>query len=267
MPLLVLMFLFLLSKGMPVSKALSVVTQIAVWMVAGIFVVVAFLVGIQLAGRSPLARGPRGAVIRRCSALVSEKLPPLLRLGSTGFSWELLQALEWRSFEKLVAGYFRAIGLEAERVRAGADGGVDLVVRKPGVEAPFAYVQCKAWHAYLVGVKPVRELFGVMAADGVAKGYLVCTGAFTPEATAFAQGKPLKLVTGAEFLEKLTALDAGTREALFEEITAGDYTTPTCPSCDEKMVRREGKDGASFWGCRNFPKCWRNFPIPKGRIS
>jgi restriction system protein len=102
-----------------------------------------------------------------------------------------------------------------------------------------------------------------MAAESVSKGYFVCTGTFTPEATAFAQGKPLKLVTGQELLEKLTELPAEQSHALLAEITAEDHTTPTCPSCDEKMVTRKGKDGTPFWGCRNFPKCWKNFPIRK----
>ncbi len=111
---------------------------------------------------------------------------------TSGFNWDVLRALEWRVFEQLVQGYFRTLGFEAERKRVGADGGVDLVLRKTGETEPFAYVQCKAWNTYLVGVKPVRELFGVMAADGVRKGYFVCTGAYTPEAVAFAEGKPLK---------------------------------------------------------------------------
>lgn len=180
---------------------------------------------------------------------------------TTGFNWDVLRALEWRVFEQLVQGYFRTLGFVAERKRVGADGGVDLVLRKTGEAEPFAYVQCKAWNTYLVGVKPVRELFGVMAADGVRKGYFVCTGAYTPEAVAFAEGKPLKLVTGEELLEKLNGLDSELRTRLLGEVLSGDYTTPTCPRCDTKMVRREGKDGGAFWGCTSFPKCWQRFPI------
>jgi restriction system protein len=190
---------------------------------------------------------------------VSEVLPQ--PAATSGFNWDVLRSLEWRAFEQLVQGYFRTLGFEAERKRVGPDGGVDLVLRKAGESEPFAYVQCKAWNTYLVGVKPVRELFGVMAADGVRKGYLVCTGAYTPEALAFAEGKPLKLVTGAELLEKLNALAPDTRDRLTGEVLSGDYTTPTCPRCDTKMVRREGKDGGAFWGCTSFPKCWQRFPI------
>jgi hypothetical protein len=33
------------------------------------------------------------------------------------------------------------------------------------------------------------------------------------------------------------------------------------------MVGRKGKDGAPSWGCRNFPKCWKNFPMAKEPVA
>jgi restriction system protein len=213
---------------------------------------------VQAAIAAPASRAHSKAnfqPLRRVSRLLARPS------STTEFNWDVLRALEWRVFEQLVQRYFRTLGFEAERKRVGADGGVDLVLRKAGETEPFAYVQCKAWNTYLVGVKPVRELFGVMAADGVRKGYFVCTGAYTPEAIAFAEGKPLKLVTGEELLEKLNGLDSELRTCLLGEVLSGDYTTPTCPRCDTKMVRREGKDGGVFWGCTSFPKCWQRFPI------
>jgi len=40
--------------------------------------------------------------------------------------------------------------------------------------------------------------------------------------------------------------------------SAGDYVTPTCPSCGIKMIRRSGRRG-EFWGCRKYPRCRRIF--------
>ena len=54
--------------------------------------------------------------------------------------------------------YFQRTGFEAERSRIGADGGVDILLSKPGEVQPYAYVQCKAWRKYNVGIKAVREL-------------------------------------------------------------------------------------------------------------
>jgi hypothetical protein len=171
------------------------------------------------------------------------------------FTRELLDSLEWRRFEQLVTWYFQRTGFRAERSRIGADGGVDILLFRQNEERPFAYVQCKAWHTYDVGVKPVRELFGVMAAEKISTGYFVTTGCFTSEALEFAQGKPLKLVTGDYLLERLNSLAEAARSELLHDATYGDYATPTCPRCDVKMVLRHGPTG-DFWGCPNFRLRW-----------
>jgi restriction system protein len=41
------------------------------------------------------------------------------------------------------------------------------------------FVQCKHWKARSVGVKVVRELYGVMAAKNVKQGIVVTYGEFT----------------------------------------------------------------------------------------
>jgi hypothetical protein len=176
---------------------------------------------------------------------------------------ELLNQLEWRRFEMLVTSYFNNTGTRAKRSRVGADGGVDIYLYRDGEGHPFSCIQCKAWHVYKVGVKPVRELFGVMAADEIKEGYFATTGEFTPEAIRFVAGKALRLMTGETIVEMVNALPADRCQALLREITEGDYTTPTCPRCDVKMVRRSGENG-EFWGCPNFknrPSCRQTFKI------
>lgn len=173
---------------------------------------------------------------------------------STVFTIDFLKKLEWRSFEKLTEALFRTMNLRAERLRAGADGGVDLVLRHPQNGTIEGLVQCKAWNTYNVGVKPIRELFGVMHAEGAPQGYFVCTGQYTREAMEWAQYKPLTLINGEHLLEQLNSLPEGTRHSLIAEILSSDYTTPTCPSCDKKLLRRTSKHG-DFWGCSSFPRC------------
>jgi ribosomal protein L37AE/L43A len=178
------------------------------------------------------------------------------------FTQALISNLDWRSFEILVTLYFQKTGYTARRRRVGPDGGVDIEVSQPGTKKPHAYVQCKAWHVFKVGIKPVRELFGVMAAEKVPLGFLITTGEFSAEALAFAQGNSLKLVTGRDLIKDLNALSEPDRIAILREITANDYTTPTCPRCDMKMVERQGPRGA-FWGCRHYPRCRQTFAMRK----
>lgn len=174
-------------------------------------------------------------------------------------SSELLHALEWKRFEEVVAKLFEMNGVNSELTRIGADGGVDINLYQKGSSKPVAIVQCKAWNKYTIGVKPVRELFGVMAAAGVSRGYFITSGEFTSEALSFAEGKKLKLMTGRDLLEQMDKLSTEQKQDLYDLATYGDYTTPSCPSCGRKLVRRvKGKGrnlGEAFWGCPKYPRC------------
>src|SRR5690606_4794 len=107
----------------------------------------------------------------------------------------------WQEFEMLVGEGFKRRGYGVrENGGGGADGGVDLVLTKGGERF---LVQCKQWKAFKVGVTTVRELYGVMAADGAAGGSVVTSGQFTKEASAFAAGRNIELVDGGLLLRLL----------------------------------------------------------------
>ncbi|WP_427312178.1 restriction endonuclease [Cupriavidus sp. H39] len=187
---------------------------------------------------------------------------------------DALRQMTWQDFERLVGEVFRMRGYAvAETGGSGADGGIDLRLRK-GNE--LALVQCKQWRAYKVPVMVVRELYGVMAAQGAAQGYVVTSGRFTADARAFASGRNIELIDG----EALIALAKRVRAATPVDLTARPSApastpgsapqqpgreakppgiAPECPRCGAAMIQRIAKQGAnagnSFWGCSTFPKC------------
>jgi restriction system protein len=178
------------------------------------------------------------------------------RLDLKSWSLDLLRALEWKRFELVCAAYFEAIGMRTKVAREGADGGVDIQLYKENDARPSAIAQCKAWKVYDVDVKPVRELYGVMARQGVTQGIFLTTGRFTREARSFPKGNELLLWDGEQLLAKIRDLPPETRAELLRIATEGDFTTPTCASCGIKLVKRSPRDGGeSFWGCRNYPRC------------
>ena len=139
-------------------------------------------------------------------------LPAILLLGAVGSVWRrskrrqlianvtqspsanALDGMTWQEFEILIGEAFRQQGFAVtETGGGGADGGVDLVLAKNGEKF---LVQCKQWKAFKVGVSVVRELYGVMAAKGVAGGYVVTSGQFTAEAKEFAAGRNIVLLDG-----------------------------------------------------------------------
>lgn len=179
---------------------------------------------------------------------------------------DILGKMSWREFEILVGEGFRRKGFQVEELGGGgADGGVDLVLRKAGEKH---LVQCKQWRAFKVGVQVVRELYGVMAAEGAAGGFVVTSGRFTDEARAFAEGRNVRLVDGEALMLLIGSVRGGeqcgsTRVAEQKSAFAGTWATsslpPACPNCAGAMVRRTARKGAqagnSFWGCAAYPKC------------
>jgi len=54
-----------------------------------------------------------------------------------------------------------------------------------------------------VGVGAVRDLYGTVLNEGATKGVLVTTSDYGPDSYAFANGKPLVLLSGANLLHML----------------------------------------------------------------
>lgn len=179
----------------------------------------------------------------------------------TAWSRELIDRIEWKRFEDLCCEFYRIKGIRAETTRLGADGGVDIRLFQDDNDPQrcTAVVQCKAWNQ-AVGVKAVRELRGVMAHEKVEKAFFMAPNGFTDDARAFAAENRITLLDGKLFLAMLERLPAEPRQQLLDFATAGDWTTPTCPSCGIKMTARDSKRGR-FWGCVSYPKCRGTLPM------
>jgi restriction system protein len=171
------------------------------------------------------------------------------------WSLGLLKKIEWKRFEMLSAEYFRILGKRVETLPHGADGGIDARIYAEGSDTLEYAIQCKAWSG-MVGVKEIRELFGVMAHESAGKGIFMTTSTFSKDAKQFAaeHSDKLFLIDGSRFISMIDKLSEEKQAALLDFAIAGDYTTPSCASCGIKMVRRTSKRG-DFWGCKNFPRC------------
>jgi len=178
------------------------------------------------------------------------------------WSLEALRQLEWKRIELLCARYYEAAGFRTETQATGPDGGIDVKLYKNDPIHPIAIVQCKAWNTRPVGVKEVRELLGVMAHVKVARGIVVSTGGYSQDALAFGAANPIQLLDGQALVDKLLQLAPAQQAALLASSFEGDYRTPTCPSCGVKLRERSGKR-ASFWGCKNYPRCKTLIPVAR----
>lgn len=270
------------------AKDLVEITSRVPWWVGVLLAAISYLLLHAVAGR-PVVIDPKApsfvGIVLKGFATPGQYLLPILFLAGAGMSAVRrrqasalvagvaarndagpINEMSWREFEVLVGEAFRLQGYAVtETGGGGADGGVDLVLTRDGEKS---LVQCKQWKAYKVGVDVVRELYGVMAAQGAAGGFVVTSGRFTDEATKFASGRNIRLVDGA----KLHALIRQSTEARARRASAtmtpvprreapasSSIAPPACPTCALPMVRRVAKRGTNagneFWGCTGYPIC------------
>ena len=168
-----------------------------------------------------------------------------------------IRGLPWERFEHLVGETFRRQGYWIEKHGGSApDGGIDLVLLKDGRKV---IVQCKRWQTKQVGVALVRELYGVMTAEGADEAIFVSSGDYTDDARAFADGKPIQLIDGNTLLKMIRMVQSAAQQPAAEE------SVPSCPKCARPMVRRAARSGTyagqAFWGCSAFPQCRGTRPV------
>jgi len=182
---------------------------------------------------------------------------------------DAIRAMSWREFETLVGEAYRRQGYMVEETGGGgADGGIDLLLREKNQKV---IVQCKQWKTFKVGVKIVREMYGIMTAERADRVIIVASGTYTQEAQSFARGKPIALIDGKALVQLIRDVRGEPAAAFAQPAQAAPQkglhvltadsadVAPSCPKCGATMVLRTARKGAnaghSFWGCSRYPAC------------
>lgn len=118
-----------------------------------------------------------------------------------------LASISWEDFEHLVREVFErefaSRGGEVKVTQSSSDGGVDAVAFDPDpITGGKIVIQAKRY-TRTVGVSAVRDLYGTVMNEGASRGILVTTADYGPDAYAFANGKPLTLMNGANLLHMM----------------------------------------------------------------
>jgi restriction system protein len=175
---------------------------------------------------------------------------------ATSWSPAVFASIEWRRFEAVCEKLFAQAGFETKSQSHGADGGVDIWLHSSNAQGPVAVVQCKHWQGKAVGVKELREFFGVMASHQLKRGTYATTSTYTADAQQFAKDNGINALNGAGLLALIAKRTPEQQQALLDVAYEGEYWRPTCASCGIKLVERNSaKSSNPFWGCRNYPRC------------
>ncbi|WP_447746057.1 restriction endonuclease [Variovorax boronicumulans] len=218
------------------------------------------------AARAPARPAPTSTAERREPVLSPSPSTAPHAGQESQWSPAVLHAIEWRRFEALCEALYAQAGFTTRSQSHGADGGVDIWLQSRHSDVP-RIVQCKHWQSKAVGVKEMREFFGVMASHQLKSGTYVTSSTFSAEAAAFAKANGIHAQDGAALLRLIGQRTPEQQAALLAVAYEGEYWRPTCASCGTKMVERSSsKNDGSFWGCANYPKC-KGRTIPKSRAS
>jgi restriction system protein len=151
-----------------------------------------------------------------------------------------ITSMSWRDFERLVGEVFRRQGFTVSGFGGqGPDGGVDLGLTKNGQRY---LVQCKHWRKRQVGVTVVRELNGVVSAQGAHGGFVVTGGEFSREAREFANSCDIKLIDGRKLEELIRDIPSRNSPA-DSGVAVVAVHEPMCPQCGTAMIQRTAKKG------------------------
>jgi restriction system protein len=201
----------------------------------------------------------------------NEESPPIergQRAPATMWSARVFDDIEWRRFEALCESLFAQAGFETRAQSHGADGGVDIWLHSRNAEGPAAVVQCKHWLGKPVGVKEMREFFGVMSSHKLHRGTFATTSTFTADARQFAKSNGISALDRQGLLALISTRTPAQQQSLLAAAYEGEYWRPTCASCGVKMVERTARGSKnSFWGCANFPKCRFTLPARSATLS
>jgi restriction system protein len=117
---------------------------------------------------------------------------------------ESLRQMSWRQFKQLTGEAFRRQGYAVEETGlGGADGGIDLKLRKDG---KTTLVQSKQWRNRQISVNIVREMLGVLIHERADAVIIVALGNYTADARRFAHGKPIELIPGDKLIATVRSL-------------------------------------------------------------
>jgi restriction system protein len=138
--------------------------------------------------------------------------------GTAAGSAQPLGRMPWRDVQHLIGEAYRRRGYEVRDLAgASSPAGADLMLIKA---TQRLLVVCQQWHCRKLRERPVRELYGAMAAQGATGGMLINAGTITPDAWRFAGLGRIEIID----VPRLVALlrrEEGAREAVVAHAVNG----------------------------------------------
>lgn len=129
---------------------------------------------------------------------------------------------------------------------------LDLVDRETGIVVGFA--TCKSYADGAIKEECVQSIWDRMYGNDVKNGIVFSLAEITSGADYLADGSPIELFSGQDFIDKLAELPDASRLKLLELIYKFEFIAPICPYCGDAMDELPNAVG-TYWRCYNYPRC------------
>ena len=167
-------------------------------------------------------------------------------------SLQSLQTLDPADFEGYVGQLFALEGYHVEYTPRSGDGGVDLLLRRPGrggqvSRKGVALVQCKRYAStHSVGSPELQQFSGALRRALAHEGYFVTTSFFTPAAQAWARSEGMHLIDGLALLQWRTRLERRARLGLLSPDGRAALGVSAAEVDDQQQERPAGTGTSAF---------------------
>lgn len=161
------------------------------------------------------------------------------RLG--GWSPELIASLDWARLSELARAIAAESGCELARSCVMPDGAVlfGMIEQPKSAKPRRAMVKIAPWNEWGATPETVQRFAQEVRTARDTRGVLIAPAGFSPAALRMAQELRIEAVDAAGLEAAVRALPGDKSDFLFVVTTAGDFSTPTCPVCTQKLRRIE----------------------------
>lgn len=160
------------------------------------------------------------------------------------WSPELIMRLDWLRITGVIRAIAECHGCELGQTVALEDGAVLFgMVEQPGTaKQRRALVRMTGWNEWVATAETVFRFVDEVKRAVKSRGILIAPSGFSRAALVVARDHGIEVVDAEKLCEVLKVLPVEVSDSLLAAATAGDFMTPTCPVCLDKLARCEVRE-------------------------
>lgn len=143
-----------------------------------------------------------------------------------------IAGLDWKRLTELARALSATYGFKLGKTRVSPDGQTDFVIaRDDDITGTGTLVRLTRWNQWMASGECLVEFALEVDRRNHHHGIFIAPGGFSPSAQRAAQRSGIEMVDAETFALRLNELPPQHRDFYFNNATAGDATTPSCPLC------------------------------------